>query len=106
MLKTDFLSLSAREISTLTQSKGKPRLGVFVPDGSRRLVLALTDAKLDTEEFYRLCAALPAQYLQQSLKVFFHFGLPTLLSFRREPFMRCGWEKRLQIVVLAMVFRS
>jgi len=74
-----FLTLPTEEIIEITQREERPKVAVFVPDGSRRLVLAFTDAEPGTEEFYRLCATLPAQYLLKSLKVFFEHGLPTLL---------------------------
>lgn len=74
-----FLSLSIEEIVEIVKSENRPRLGIFVPDGSRRLVLAFTEAEPGTEEFYRLSATLPAQYLLESLKVFFDHGLPTLM---------------------------
>jgi hypothetical protein len=66
-------------IADLTRCFARPQLGVFVPDGSRRLVLAFTDAQPQTAEFYALCATLPARYLLHSLRVFFEHGLPTLL---------------------------
>ncbi len=74
-----FLTLPTEAIVELVQEIGRPKVGIFVPDGSRRLVLALTNAKPNTEEFYRLCATLPAQHLLESLKVFFNHGLPVLL---------------------------
>jgi len=74
-----FLTLPVNEILAIVQRESRPKVGVFVPDGSRRLVLAFTDAKPGTEEFYRLSATLAAQYLLKGLKVFFEHGLPTLL---------------------------
>ncbi|MGB8648964.1 MAG: hypothetical protein WCF84_27255 [Anaerolineae bacterium] len=79
MERETFLKLATPEIAHLVQNQGYPRLGVFVPDGSRRLVMALTDAEPGTEEFYRLCATFPAQYLLSSLQVFFDHGLDILL---------------------------
>ncbi len=74
-----FLAASSQEIVSYIKEKGRPRLGVFVPDGSRRLVLSFTNAIPDTPDFYQLCATLPAQHLLSSLKVFFEHGLETLL---------------------------
>lgn len=74
-----FLKMPAPEIANLILAQKRPQLGVFVPDGSRRLVLALTDVDPSSESFYRLSATLPARYLLESLKVFFSHGLPTLL---------------------------
>lgn len=74
-----FLALPTEKIVEIVQREGRPKVGVFVPDGSRRLVLALTDAEPGSDEFYRSCATLPALYLLESLKVIFSHGLPTLL---------------------------
>jgi hypothetical protein len=74
-----FLALPDAEIATLVHDQKLPILGVYVPDGSRRLVLAYSDAVPNTEHFNRLCATLPAQYLLNSLKVFFSHGLSTLM---------------------------
>ncbi len=74
-----FIGLSTKEMCEVLKRERSPRLGVFVPDGSRRLVLAFTDAVPGSEEFFRLCAVLPAKHLLESLKVFFDHGLPTLL---------------------------
>jgi hypothetical protein len=77
--KDTFLNAPTEDIAAFVRSHQKPQLGVFVPDGSRRLVSVFTNVQPDTEEFYRLCASLPAQYLLRSLKVFFEHGLPMLL---------------------------
>lgn len=74
-----FLKMPTQEIAQLVLEEKRPQLGVFVPDGSRRLVLAFTDAAPGSDDFYRLSATLPAQYLKESLQVFFSHGLPTLL---------------------------
>lgn len=74
-----FLKMPAQEIARLIRELKRPRLGAFVPDGSRRLVLAFSETTPDSEDFYRLSATLPAQYLLESLKVFFSHGLPILL---------------------------
>lgn len=74
-----FLALSDEAVSRLVRRVGRPTLGVFVPDGSRRMVLAFSDVEPGTQQFYRLCASLPAQYLLASLKVVFSHGLSILL---------------------------
>lgn len=74
-----FLKMPTQEIAQLVLKEKRPQLGVFVPDGSRRLVLAFTDAVPGSDDFFRQSATLPAQYLKESLEVFFSHGLPTLL---------------------------
>ena len=81
MLNTveSFLTAPPQAIISLVKEKKRPLLGVFVPDGSRRLVLSFTDAKPSTSEFYERCATLPAQHLLSSINTFFVHGLETLL---------------------------
>ncbi len=75
----EFLTFDDSAIRSLVAAVGFPQLGVFVPDGSRRLVLSFTDVEPDTEEYYRLSATLPAEHLLAALSVFFDCGLPILL---------------------------
>lgn len=75
-----FLQMPTQEVAGLVRALEKPRLGVFVPDGSRRYVLAFTDVDPNSEAFYRLSALLPAQQLLESLQILFAHGLPVLLA--------------------------
>ncbi len=79
MNEDDFLKSSPNKIAEFVKSEGRPKVGVFVPDGCRRLVLAFTEAEPGTEEFYHLSASLPARNLLKNLKMFFKHGLPTLI---------------------------
>lgn len=74
-----FLKIPAQEVANLIESHKRPRLGIFVPDGSRRLVVSLTNITSSNDNFYRLSAQLPAQHLLDSLQVFFSHGLSILL---------------------------
>lgn len=76
----EFLLLPQEKIRQILTKFGRPRLGVFVPDGSRRLVLAYTDYPPESNEFYRASAELPARFILKSLKIFFDYGLPVLLT--------------------------
>lgn len=77
--KDAFLQLPSEDIVARARRAGRPQLGVFVPDGSRRLVLAYSDAEPGSAKFDRLSATLPAEFVMQSLRVFFDYGLPILL---------------------------
>lgn len=107
--KVAFLKMTTQEIATLIRIQQSPQLGVFVPDGSRRMVLAFTDANPGEEDFYRLSATLPAQYLLASLKVFFSHGLSTLLVpiLSRSVLQRGGPYSRLTALTgLELLFAS
>jgi|WetSurMetagenome_2_1015567.scaffolds.fasta_scaffold35505_3 hypothetical protein len=73
-----FLQLSNTEILAIQREMGRPQAGAFVPDGSRRLVLAYSDFEPGSREFYNAAAYLPAQSLFQTINVFFRHELPIL----------------------------
>lgn len=75
----EFLALPKDELVKIVAEFGRPKLGVFVPDGSRRLVLAYTDFEPESDEFYKASATIPARFVLESLKVFFDYRLPILL---------------------------
>jgi hypothetical protein len=76
--RSDFLSLPKDDVVQILRDVKRPHLGVFVPDGSRRLVLAYTDLEPNSDEFYKASAILPAEFVLQSLQVFFDYKLPVL----------------------------
>lgn len=75
----EFLALPKDELLKIIAEFGRPNLGVFVPDGSRRLVLAYTDFEPESDDFYKASATIPARFVLESLKVFFDYRLPVLL---------------------------
>jgi hypothetical protein len=76
--KEEFLKLSTNEIAQITSELGKPKVGVFVPDGNRRMTLAFSGLHPDTDEFYHENARQTTTYFMDNLKVFFSHGLKTL----------------------------
>jgi hypothetical protein len=74
-----FLQLSVPEILTIQREFGRPQAGAFVPDGSRRLVLAYSDFEPGSPEYYKAAAHLPAQLLYQAIDIFFRYELPILI---------------------------
>ncbi len=75
-----FLSLPTGTIAKSIKDKGKPRVGIFVPDGNRRLVLSTTDLQENSIEFFAQLALTQAARFRDNLKVFFSHGLPTLFT--------------------------
>lgn len=73
-----FIDLPIDEILRINKEMSSPRLGVFVPDGNRRLVLAQTNLQPGTEEFYSQVAVTQTRLGLESFKVFFTHGLPVL----------------------------
>ena len=76
--KEEFLKLPANEIAQITSKLGKPKVGVFVPDGNRRMTLAFSGLNPDTDEFYHENARMTTTYFMENLKVFFGHSLNTL----------------------------
>lgn len=78
MERDAFLNLPAEKIVDLVKQKGRPYVGIFVPDGNRRLLLAATDLQENTEEFFsELIYQHTSAYLK-ILEIFFRYGLSSL----------------------------
>ncbi|MFC2146643.1 hypothetical protein ACFLRT_04700 [Acidobacteriota bacterium] len=77
--KEEFVALPAEEIARIVKQKGKPKLGIFVPDGNRRMTMALTGLSEDSEDFYSEYVRLFTGKFMENLKVFFPHGLETLI---------------------------
>ncbi|UCH97304.1 MAG: hypothetical protein JSV88_10750 [Candidatus Aminicenantes bacterium] len=77
--KEEFVALPAEEIARIVKQKGKPKLGIFVPDGNRRMTMALTGLSEDSDDFYSEYVRLFTEKFMGNLKVFFHLGLDTLM---------------------------
>jgi hypothetical protein len=77
--KEEFVALPAEEITRIVKQKGKPKVGIFVPDGNRRMTMALTGLSEDSEDFYPEYVRLFTEKFMENLKVFFSHGLDTLI---------------------------
>jgi hypothetical protein len=77
--KEEFVALPAKEITRIVKQKGKPKVGIFVPDGNRRMTMALTGLSEDSEDFYSEYVRLFIEKFMENLKVFFSHGLDTLI---------------------------
>lgn len=77
--KEKFVALPAEEITRIVKQKGKPKLGIFVPDGNRRMTMTLTGLSENSEDFYSEYVRLFTGKFMENLKVFFPHGLDTLI---------------------------
>jgi hypothetical protein len=75
----EFLRLPDTEISALIRQQGRPQVGIFVPDGNRRMTLALSHEPPGSERFFQKYVELTTQFFQQNLEVFFSHGLENLI---------------------------
>lgn len=76
--KREFLNLATNEITKITKQMGKPNVGVFVPDGNRRMTLVFSGLDPQTDTFYYENARMTTEYFMDNLKIFFSHGLETL----------------------------
>jgi hypothetical protein len=77
--KEEFVALSAEEITRIVKQKGKPKVGIFVADGNRRMTMALTGLSEDSEDFYSEYVRIFTEKFMENLKVFYSHGLDTLI---------------------------
>jgi hypothetical protein len=76
--KAEFLKLPSEEICQIVQQKGKPKVGVFVADGNRRLVMCRTRLSPNSDEFHNEYARFFVDSFKESLDIFFKHGLEIL----------------------------
>ncbi len=76
--KEDFLSLSSAEISRLVRQKNDDLTGIFLADGNRRLVMALTGKTPGSQGFYEAYSEIAISRFMQNLEVFFSHGIRRL----------------------------
>lgn len=76
--RDEFLKLSTEEIYQIVQQEKRPKVGIFVADGNRRLVMCRTRLSPNSDEFYSEYARFFVDSLQECLNIFFDHGLETL----------------------------
>jgi hypothetical protein len=79
LTREEFFELTASAVAGYIAEAGRPKVGVFVPDGNRRMILAYTALPNDSEAFHTQLAANPANPLLSTPHLFFDHGLPTLV---------------------------
>jgi len=77
--KEEFVAFSTEEITHIVKQKGKPKVGIFVADGNRRMTMALTGLSEDSEDFYPEYVRLFTEKFMENLEVFYSHGLETLI---------------------------
>jgi len=100
MERSEFLCLPIDEVVKIVQQKGQPQAGVFVPDGNRRLVLAMTGLPENSDAFFLQVAKTQTAGFLENLQVFFDHGLPILFAplFSRSVLLRGNKYRSLTVV--------
>ncbi|MBD3287705.1 hypothetical protein GF337_02775 [candidate division KSB1 bacterium] len=75
----EFLDLSSEEISQIIIESKRPKTGIFVPEGNRRLHLTQSQQVTFDDDFYHDSAHITTSLFKKNLSVFFSHGLQTLL---------------------------
>ncbi len=70
-----FMGLERAQLAERIRAQGFPRLGVYIPDGTRRLTLAMSDCPASGSAFFQAALELSERYLYQQLMRFFESGL-------------------------------
>ncbi len=76
--KKEFLKLPVEKIRRIVHQKGKPKVGIFVADGNRRLVMCRTRLSSNSDEFHNEYARFFVDSFKESLDIFFDHGLEIL----------------------------
>jgi hypothetical protein len=104
-----FLQLPTEEVFKLAQNENAPKLGIFIPDGNRRLMLIKSDVKPETDEYYSQLADEQTSCGLKAFRTFFEHGLPVLFTplfsravLERNPTYRVFTARR----TLETIFRS
>lgn len=74
----DFLKLSTEEVRMIFSNKVKSRVGVFVADGNRRMIMCQSQISPSSDEFYQEYGVFFEKALRQALIIFFSYGLNIL----------------------------
>jgi undecaprenyl diphosphate synthase len=88
--KKDFLSLSVEEINKIIIEKGKPKVGVFIPDGTRRSAMFFLGLTPDEKNFENKYISIEGKKFLENVKIMFKYGLHTLFipSLKHENYER------------------
>jgi undecaprenyl diphosphate synthase len=90
LTKNEFLQLSAAQISELVKKLGKPKVGVFMPDGSRRSAIFFLGLKPGDNDFEKKYIKVNGKKFLDDVKLIFQHGLNTLMvpTLKHENFDR------------------
>jgi undecaprenyl pyrophosphate synthase len=74
-----FLNLSSSEVTEIIKKEGRPKVGVYLPDGSRRAAIILQEAIPKTNDYYNKILGVHLNKFYEDIKIMFEDGLNTLI---------------------------
>ena len=80
MDRSIFMKLPTGDIANLIKTEGIPKVGVFVSDGNRRLVLSKTKLQENTSGFFEELVTMQTSGFLNNLHIFFGHGLRILFA--------------------------
>lgn len=88
--KNEFMNLSVEEINDIVKAKGKPKVGVIIPDGTRRSAMFFLGLLPNEKEFEKKYIKIEGKKFLENVKIIFKYGLHTLFipSLKHENFGR------------------
>jgi undecaprenyl diphosphate synthase len=90
LTRNKFLKLSTKEISKIVRHEGRPKVGVFIPDGTRRSAMFFLGLKPDDNDFEEKYIEIEGKKFLENTKIIFDHGLHTLFipSLKHENYDR------------------
>jgi hypothetical protein len=79
LTQDEFLKLSPEKIKEIIKSEGKPKVGVLLPDGTRRAAIIWLGYNPDDEDFADNCIDVELDLFMKNIEIIFNYGLNTLI---------------------------
>lgn len=79
LTRGEFIKLSSEEMAKIVRQVGRPKVGVYLPDGSRRAAMFLQDTIPDTKDYYQKILGSHIDKFIEDIRIMFEDGLDTLI---------------------------
>ena len=88
--RDEFLKLSTEDIVEIISVEGRPKVGVFMPDGSRRSAMFFLGLKPSQDDFENKYIEIEKRKFLENVRIMFEHGLETLIipTLKHENFDR------------------
>lgn len=79
LTRDEFLKLSAKKMCEIVREAGRPKVGVFLPDGTRRAAIIWFGYDPEDEDFAGNYIDFELNLFMNNIEIMFEHGLPTLI---------------------------
>ncbi len=103
-----FLKLSETDAISLINDIGRPITGIFIPNGTRRLVLIQSPYPSSQEVYIKTYISLSKKWSLNVLKIFFNYGIKNLIIplFSRSVLKRGNWYLQIVTEIIKIIFND